>query len=89
MILGKSGTGRGRDDAHAGGIGIRTVADIRGCGTVMASIAALGRIGKLCVIELLPDAIILTTIITLVGLDNIDHHLGILLLLIFGNTIVG
>lgn len=55
----------------------------------MTSIAALGGIGKLCVIEFLPDAIILTAIIALVGLDNVDHHLGILFLLIFGNAIVG
>lgn len=39
-------------------------------------------------VELLPDAIVLATEIAFVRFDNVDHHLGILFLLIFGDTAV-
>lgn len=54
----------------------------------MAAIATLRRVGQFCMVEFLPYAIIGTAKVTLIGLDNVHHHLRVLILFSLCNATV-
>lgn len=91
VILRKSRTGRRGYHADHGRVGARTPRRTgrRRRSLVVAPRAALGRIGQPGVVKLFPHATIITGDVVLVRFHNIDHHLGILFLFVFGDSAVG
>lgn len=91
MVLRESGTCWGRDQSNRRRIVSRVTASSwshhHGCRLIAAS-AALWRVGKLRVIEFVPDSVILLCKIALVCLHYVVHHLWILLLLCLRNAII-
>jgi hypothetical protein len=53
---------------------------------LVAAGAACWGAGELCMIEFMPHTVVLVAHVVLVRLHDIDHHLGVLFLLVLGNT---